>query len=218
MDTCFAAGGCPHRIADSSALADQIETLLAEADLRGFLESRVTGPLKFHHEFRVSLAECPNSCSQVQIKDVGIIAACAPRVTGAACSRCGACAEACPDNAVIPADDGPTIDSGRCQRCGRCIGACATGTLAEGETGYRVQLGGKLGRHPRLARELPGLFPAAAVVAIVRACIDLYKEKSRDGRRFAEVLTGAEFERLADLLAPGADTSKLPSTDTRPLA
>ena len=203
VDTCFAAGGCPHRIADSPALADRIETLLRESDLRGFLESRVAGPLKFHHEFRVSLADCPNSCSQVQIKDVGIIAACAPRVTEAPCSHCGACAEACPDNAVTLADDdGPAIDAGRCMRCGRCIGVCATGTLAQGPTGYRVQLGGKLGRHPRLARELPGIFPAAAVVAIVRACIDLYKANSLDGRRFADVLTETDFQRLARRFAP----------------
>ena len=28
--------------------------------------------LKFHHEFRVTVADCPNSCSQPQIKDIGI--------------------------------------------------------------------------------------------------------------------------------------------------
>ncbi len=51
----------------------RIEQVLKEADLLAFLKSRVTGPLKFHHEFRVSLADCPNACSQPQIKHVGIM-------------------------------------------------------------------------------------------------------------------------------------------------
>lgn len=201
VETCFGAGGCPNRIADTADLAERIEGILQAADLLGFLRSRVDGPLKFHHEFRVAVAECPNCCSQVQIKDVGVIAACRPQITAAGCSGCGACVDVCPDKAVATTEAGPRIDVDLCQRCGRCIGACPTGTLATGETGYRVQLGGKLGRHPRLARELPGLYCADAVVSLVRACIDLYKEKSGNGRRFAEVLTDADFEALAKRFA-----------------
>jgi dissimilatory sulfite reductase (desulfoviridin) alpha/beta subunit len=203
VDGCFAAGGCPNRIGDATRLLERIEAVLEGADLLAFLKSTVDGPLKFHHEFRVSLAECPNSCSQVQIKDIGILAACAPRLTGIPCSACGGCVEACPDDAVHLDDPGPPrIDRTLCMRCGRCIAACPTGTLAEGETGYRVQLGGKLGRHPRLARELPGIYTADQVIEIVRACVALFKEKSRGGRRFAEVLDDAAFEGLARRFAP----------------
>jgi dissimilatory sulfite reductase (desulfoviridin) alpha/beta subunit len=198
LDACFAAGGCPNRIGDAGRLMERIETVLREAELLGFLKSRVDGPLKFHHEFRVSLAECPNSCSQVQIKDIGILAACAPLVTEAPCSACKACADACPDDAVHLDEAGrPHIDARRCMRCGRCVAVCPTGTLAAGETGYRVQLGGKLGRHPRLARELPGIYSADQVVEIVAACVALYKENSRGGQRFAELLDEALFEGLA---------------------
>jgi len=203
LDGCFAAGGCLNRIGDGSRLLERLEAVLQEADLLAFLKSAVDGPLKFHHEFRVSLAECPNSCSQVQIKDIGILAACAPRSTDVPCSACGACVEACPDDAVYLDDEGPPrIDPALCLRCGRCIKACPTGTLAEGENGYRVQLGGKLGRHPRLARELPGSYSEDDVIEIVKACVALYKEKSRGGRRFAEVLDDAAFENLARRFAP----------------
>lgn len=203
VDGCFAAGGCPNRIGDGTRLLERIEAVLQEADLLSFLKSTVDGPLKFHHEFRVSLAECPNSCSQVQIKDIGILAACAPQITGIPCTACGACVEACPDEAVHLEDPGPPrIDPVLCMHCGRCIAACPSGTLAAGQTGYRVQLGGKLGRHPRLARELPGLYSEDQVIAIVRACLALYKEKSRGGRRFAEVLDDRDFENLARRFAP----------------
>jgi dissimilatory sulfite reductase (desulfoviridin) alpha/beta subunit len=203
VDGCFAAGGCPNRIGDGSRLLARIEAVLQEADLLSFLKSTVDGPLKFHHEFRVSLAECPNSCSQVQIKDIGILAASTPRITDIPCSGCGACVAACPDDA-IRLDDSPSprIDSSLCMRCGRCIAACPTGTLAQGETGYRIQLGGKLGRHPRLARELPGIYSEDQIIEIVRTCLALYKEKSRGGRRFADVLDDATFEGLARRFAP----------------
>ncbi len=205
VEGCFASGGCPNRIGDGSRLLERIEGVLRKADLLSFLRATVDGPLKFHHEFRVSLAECPNSCSQVQIKDVGILAASVPRLTEAPCSACGSCVEACPDDAVSLEGQGPPeIDFWRCMRCGRCVAACPTGTLAESVAGYRVQLGGKLGRHPRLARQLPGIYSEDQVVAIVEACVALYKEKSRHGRRFAEVLDEEAFEALARRFTPMA--------------
>ncbi|MCJ7830357.1 MAG: 4Fe-4S binding protein [Desulfobacterales bacterium] len=199
IDGCFGAGGCPNRALDGEQLQQRLETLLANADLLGFLRQTVHGPLKFHHEFRVTLADCPNACSQPQIKDVGIIGACSPRLTQIPCSACGACAEACREEAIVldPETPAPGIDWRRCLNCGQCVRACPTGTLAEGRRGYRVLLGGKLGRHPRLARELPGLFDEAQVVEIVEACLALYKDRSRNGARFSEILCKQDVAALA---------------------
>lgn len=191
LDTCFGSGGCPNRVGNAEPLMARIETLLREADLLAFLRREVDGPLKFHHEFRVTLADCPNACSQPQIKDVGIIAAAKPRLTDIACIGCGDCREACPDDAVTLTTDmeRPVIDAARCLSCGRCVQACPTGTLAEEVRGFKVLLGGKLGRHPRLATEIPGIFSEDEVMTILSACLDFYKQHSRKGRRFAELLT-----------------------------
>ena len=94
-------------------------------------------------------------------------------------------------------DESVAIDRQRCMACGKCILACPTGTLDEKASGYRVLLGGKLGRHPRLARELPGIFTEQEVLQIVDACLALYKRKSRGGKRFAAVLTDGDFDQLA---------------------
>ena len=59
-----------------------------------------------------------------------------------------------------------------------------------------MQLGGKLGRHPQLARELPGIYDAATVLDIVNACIQLYKDKNQKGERFGEILQPADFQAL----------------------
>lgn len=199
LDSCFGPSGCAQRAVADDSLLPRIQALLDGADLLGFLQETVDGPLRFHHELRISVADCPNACSQPQIKDIGIIGACRPRVGPEACTACAACVEACPDGAVRleGSPPGPVVDRARCLACGRCPAVCPAGTLVAGQTGYRVQLGGKLGRHPRLARELPGIHDAAAVLTIVQDCLDLYKARSRNGRRLAELLTAEDIDAYA---------------------
>lgn len=198
LDTCFGPSGCPNRIAVDDQFIGRIEQVLKDADLLAFLKSRVTGPLKFHHEFRVSLADCPNACSQPQIKDVGIMAACAPQMSPDLCSTCGACAETCRDSALTMVSDSspPRLQAECCLACGQCIRLCPEGALGKGAIGYRVQLGGKLGRHPQLARELPGIYDADTVLQVLQTCLAVYKEKSQRGERFGEILTPSDFDRI----------------------
>ena len=200
VETCFGPSGCPNRAVTSDRLLEQIESLMAKEDIRGFLKARIAGELKFHHEFRVTLADCPNACSQPQIKDIGIIGACAPELTNDPCSHCEACVDACREDAICLDGDAerPQIDYARCLNCGKCMQVCPTGTIGEGTRGFRVQLGGKLGRHPRLARELPVIYSEQAVIEIVRDCIRIYKQRSRHGERFGQILTDADFAELAE--------------------
>lgn len=199
LDACFGPSGCPNQIRPSDDLLRKIEEVLKNADLLTFLKSQGIAELKFHHEFRITLADCPNACSQPQIKDLGIIAACRPAVSDAPCSACQACSEACREDAIRLDANGapPIVDGMRCVACGQCLAVCPTGTLLEGAKGYRVQLGGKLGRHPRLALEMPGFFDADTVLDIVQAAIDLYKARSRKGQRFGEILRPSDIEEFS---------------------
>lgn len=199
LETCFGPNGCPNRAMETDALVKRLDQILREAGLLDFLKQQVGEQLKFHHEFRLTVAECPNACSQPQIKDIGILGARRPHITDAPCSYCEKCQSACPDTAVtVREDHGPVIDFSRCLACGKCIDVCPTGTLLGDIKGYKVLLAGKLGRHPRLARELPGIFNEDAVLDIVKACIAFYKDKSRRGRRFADIFTQEDFQAFVD--------------------
>jgi len=206
LETCFGPGGCPNRAVSESRLAEDIEDRLQKADLLTFLKLSVQGALKFHHEFRVTLADCPNACSQPQIKDVGIIGAVVPQVTEEACTDCEQCKDECREGAIEVAgnSEAPVIDARRCVACGRCTVVCPSGTLAEACRGFRIQLGGKLGRHPRLARELPGIYTPEQVLAVIDDCLALYKQKSTGGQRFAEIFSDADFETFCRKY-PGMD-------------
>ncbi|MDZ7831734.1 MAG: 4Fe-4S binding protein [Desulfobacterales bacterium] len=203
VDACFGPEGCPNRAVENDGLAESIESVLAAEDLRGFLKQTVGGPLKFHHEFRVTLADCPNACSQPQIKDIGIIGAAEPGKTDEPCSECGACQDICREAAVTLDPDlgGPVFDRERCVYCGQCIKACPTGTITCERRGYRILIGGKLGRHPRLARELPGVYDADTVIHLVKWCVKYYKHHSSGGTRFAALVENAGPDFFDDLQA-----------------
>ena len=198
LEICFGPSGCPNRATISDTLFQKIEALFAKEDLLSFLRQKVNGELKFHHEFRVTLADCPNACSQPQIKDIGIIGAAAPVVTDETCSQCEACVDECKERAITldSRNEGPRLDFNLCLKCGKCVQVCPTGTLATDCRGFRVQLGGKLGRHPMLAKELPGIYSEKEVLGIVKECISVYKKKCTHGQRFAEIFTGDDFEEL----------------------
>ena len=81
VETCFGASGCPNQAVSSETLVKKIKAKLAQKNMKAFLKEKVGGPLKFHHEFRVSVSDCPNACSRPQIVDIGLIGARKPQVT-----------------------------------------------------------------------------------------------------------------------------------------
>jgi anaerobic sulfite reductase subunit C len=196
IETCFGPGGCPNRANVGDGLMQKLEILLKEENLLDFLKNEVSGPLKYHHEFRVTLADCPNACSQPQIKDIGIIGACTPLISQMPCSQCEACIHECKEQAIDLEDDHPIIRFDRCLHCGKCIQVCPTGTLEEGRKGYRVLLGGKLGRHPKLAKELPGIYSEETVLQIVKACLSFYRSHCKGGMRFAEIFSEKALDQI----------------------
>jgi anaerobic sulfite reductase subunit C len=208
VETCFGPSGCPNRAVTDTGLAKQLEERLARRDLKSFLRRRVRGPLKIHHEFRVSVSDCPNACSRPQIVDVGLIGARSPRVSNESCSQCGACAEACAEGAIIVQSEGPVLTPANCLACGKCITVCPTGTLQTAATGYRLLVGGKLGRHPRLGTELRGIHPTGEALEIVDRCLDLYERHCLAGERFGEILERVGEGGIAEDLGTRAGAKK----------
>jgi dissimilatory sulfite reductase (desulfoviridin) alpha/beta subunit len=86
-------------------------------------------------------------------------------------------------------DKKPVIDRNRCQRCGKCVHVCPSRTLEPVQSGFRILLGGRLGRHPRLALEMSGLYSSGQVLSTVDSCLAYYKTHSRNGKRFSRLFT-----------------------------
>jgi anaerobic sulfite reductase subunit C len=190
VEACFGPTGCPNAVVVDPELVQKLEKKLDQRNLREFLKEKVQGPLKLHHEFRVSLSTCPNACSRPQIVDFGIIGALRPEIGAEPCTLCGACREACQEEAIA-LDEGPAcpvIDFDRCLACGQCLKVCPTGTLQEGEKGYRVLVGGKLGRHPQLGKALTGIHSEEELLKVLDRTLDHYQKYNEKGERLGEIL------------------------------
>jgi anaerobic sulfite reductase subunit C len=188
LETCFGLSECPHRAVDPQSLVQELETRLAGKNLREFLQSRVNGPLKLHHEFRVSLSACPNACSRPQIVDIGLIGAVTPLLSSEPCTQCGHCASVCKESAISLTGDQVTLNLNACLKCGDCFKVCPSGTIAAGARGYRMLLGGKLGRHPQLGRELPEIYQTSEIPALVERYLDHLLHYYQAGERFGDML------------------------------
>lgn len=180
--------GCPYAVSDTAPLGKALEDALSRSPYIGELESRIDGLLLPHHRVQASVSACPNSCSQPQIRDFGVQALSFPKCTSERCAQCRLCVDACREEAVVLAEDGPVIDTERCLGCGGCHRVCPSGTLARGDEGLRVLLGGKLGRHPRLAVALPRLFAPEEVPAVLEAVLEAMRAHGHWGRRLGELM------------------------------
>jgi len=201
VEACFGSSGCPNRVLTDDGLAREIEKMLEGKRLKNFLKARVPGPLKLHHELRVSISDCPNACSRPQIVDLGMIAAVRPRINPKLCTGCAACVAKCKESAISLSDEGhgATLNASRCVSCGQCIRACPAAALEIDAQGYRVLLGGKLGRHPQLASELPGIYSKEEALEIVGECLEHYLRKNVEGERFGEILKRTGFGFLDEI-------------------
>lgn len=200
VEVCRGAQGCRHRANEGGAeLARGLEQALAGLDPASRMRAKSGGSLRAHDCFRVSVSCCPNGCSRPQIADVGLLGAAEVQVTDEACLECEACLEACREEALSLDSGGPILNLDRCLRCGACAEVCPSRTLVVTRTGWRAQLGGRLGRHPRLAHELPDLFTSGQAVALAARCLTLHLDEARPGERFGALLERLGLERVVSL-------------------
>jgi Pyruvate/2-oxoacid:ferredoxin oxidoreductase delta subunit len=176
---------CPNTLLDTEPWQRAIAEWAERAELNERLRRRVGGErVLFHHKLKVALAGCPNGCSRPQIADLAVVGAARPEFDAAACTACGACVEACPDQAVALADTAihqPEL----CLGCRSCSEACPEEAVSLGRPFARLYLGGKLGRHPRLALPAGRADEPEQAVEVFSRAVERYLAEAPPGQRFA---------------------------------
>jgi len=202
LEACFGGSGCENAVTDSRRLLERLEEVLRRAELTQFLQEKVGGPLKHHHQFRVALSECPNACSRIHIADFALHGRVLLSVEPGLCNRCESCLEVCEEEAISLTEAGPVVEEARCVSCGACTRICPTGALSEAGRGWRVLLGGKLGRHPRLATEIAPFTDEEGVLRLLEKTLRLYKEENQRGERLGAIIERLGWEEVRRRVSP----------------
>ncbi len=189
---CGGGNACPGIAPSGVILMDRLSDL---ADLLAAAYPLQDTSFGGHRRLSVSVSFCPNACSRPQIADVGVIGAVSIGLKEELCGGCGACEAACRERAIEMDGRSRPVINDRCLFCGECLRACPFDALFPAVTGYRVLLGGKLGRHPRLGKELPGFRSETEVIDIVARAYRLFM--AYDGEiRFGDILDEHGRSRL----------------------
>ncbi|MHB8917935.1 MAG: 4Fe-4S binding protein [Desulfocucumaceae bacterium] len=200
VKVCGGAAGCPLSLISDREIAVSLACALDRADLDGHLAGSINGPVLFHHKFRVAVAGCPNSCSQPQIVDFGVIGQSRPGRGEGSCTGCGICVSTCKENSINLDEEGPAFDYSCCLNCGQCIQACPAGAIREEKSGFRVLAGGKLGRHPRLAGTLLEMAGEGQVLVALEGAVRVYMEHGRDSERLAGMMERLGEDRVREMI------------------
>lgn len=181
------AMGCPNSLIDVDDLLDRVNRFSQAEDLPENLRGLVRDDkIMFHHKLKISLSGCPNGCSRPQIADFGLVGCVRPIFDLTACTGCGVCAEACPDQALTMADDStPRFDPEQCQGCNKCAQACPTGAVSLSRPTVRLLVGGKLGRRPHLADSVGIYGDADQVLSRIDAELKDYLDRAEPNQSFA---------------------------------
>ncbi|MDP2659219.1 MAG: hypothetical protein Q8R28_00620 [Dehalococcoidia bacterium] len=85
--------------------------------------------------------------------------------------------------------------------CGDCISICPLDAWRAARTGYCLYVGGKVGRHPRMATRVAEFLAPEAVPDIVEGIVALVAEKGSAKERFGVVLERVGLTALVETLS-----------------
>lgn len=158
ITACPGTDRCKLAVIDTISLAKKIDEKYFGKEMPGKL--------------RIAVSACPNSCVSETLNEIGITGICAPDRDEGYCTGCGTCVQYCREDALCVREGRVVMDKDLCLACGTCVRACVFGTLGTAAVGYRITLGGKRGRHPKVGQHLMTVKTPEAVLSVVDVIVD----------------------------------------------
>lgn len=194
---CGGVKGCPLTLCNDEEVARAFDKVIKEEELDDVLKSKVDGPILYHNKFKAAISGCPNSCSHPQIKDISIVGYSMPEVNKGYCISCYQCVKSCPEE-LITVDKDPKINLEECIHCGRCIKSCPTNSIKELEKGYKIWIGGRLGRRPHLAKNIVDVQSIEELEKALKKLVALYKQSIIEEKNFSKTVENSTIEEIKE--------------------
>lgn len=151
------------------------------------------------HKFKIGMGGCPNNCIKPDLNDLGIYGQLEPNYDPEMCVGCARCGveEACPMDAAKVVNGKLEIDKDLCNNCGLCVGKCHFDAIPDGETGYKITLGGMWGKRQNQGKPISKMLRTKEeVMDIITKAMLIYREQGHTGERLAETLDRMGFEEF----------------------
>ncbi|GEM_PF-3861723 len=171
-------------------LKPEIERKLRELNLTQIITDKLPlkRPISNHHKFIVSLAGCANGCVTPEARAFGLSGVMKPKVTDRECSECYLCVDGCKQNAIILRKGRPEINFNACDYCGQCIKVCPKKVYEPEQIGYRVFVGGRLGRFHQPGFALFRITDKETMMRALEAVVTLYRDEARGEESIADLI------------------------------
>ncbi len=193
---CPGAPECHYANVETYPLANRVDTR--------FLDTKLPTKMK------IAICGCPNSCTKVQLNDVGIMGVARPEILES-CTGCGLCARTCKEAAIQVRGEKAVIDYARCIFCGECIKVCPKNAVDQAKVGYSIFVGGNVGRHPRLAYKLVDFASEETIYSVIENSCKLFEEEGIAGERLGHLIDrigiGRFTQRVLSLSLHQKDTA-----------
>ena len=93
------------------------------------------------------------------------------------------------------------IDKEICNNCGRCIGNCHFDAIEDGQTGYKIYIGGRWGKKIAQGQALKKIFTdQEEALNVIEKAILLFREQGKTGERFAKTIERLGFDNVESQL------------------
>lgn len=191
-------GECRFSLFVEKDFSSRVEKTINDSGWPDFLRKRYGDKINRHKAFSVSGAACPNGCSRPHIADIGLIRACVPVIDHENCIQCEECVRSCPDEAMEMVEGKIVITREKCLLCGVCANSCPAEVISCSRSGWRVLAGGRLGRHPRLGTELPGVYTSDEALGIIANGLRIWMDNYEERKRFGWVMDRIGYEKLLE--------------------
>ncbi|MFQ6065811.1 MAG: 4Fe-4S binding protein [bacterium] len=182
---------CSHGLIDSQSIARKIDNVFFG---RGGLP----------HKFKIGVTGCPNACLKPLENDLGINGIVEKEFVEEDCNLCGLCIDACPTQALRIEKDRLVYEQKKCILCGECIFICPFGAWKRKRRGYRIYVGGKMGKWPLLGYLLCKFFGSEdGLLDLIQKVLEFYQQEGKEGERFRETLDRIGLEKLKEKIGEG---------------
>ena len=182
VTACPGTRHCKYATVDSVALARAIDEKFFGKEM----------PVKV----RIAVSACPNSCVSERLNEIGVTGIQTPVRDPGLCTGCGTCTNYCRENAITIRRGVIVLDPEKCVECGSCIQSCPFHILKGREPRYRITVGGRRGRHPKVGRYLVTVNSPEEVIRVIGEIVTWIYRRAYSNLLLSEQLDDLKFDEF----------------------